>query len=289
MFLSLHMPGARQAPELALLSATVRASMAGEAAGCGRGDQRALGGKPGVLRLPADPRLAQAPRSGLRSQDGVANHAPAWVAGDRSAPAGALRATARGAGAGGRIEPAVGVGHHGHPGVGWPEGALGDHDRLCGPDGAGVALRQADHGRGSRRDAAGGRLPAIRRGSNPRSGDRVPQRQWAGVHLASVSPLRAGDGADPVPYAPTEPGVERVGGGVLRELQAGLRVPGVPGDVREGGAPGATVDRALQSAGPAQRLGDAVARRVLRGRESQKQDTTCPNLRGAVHAILESV
>src|SRR5207245_9721063 len=78
MFLSLHMPGARQAPELALLSATVRASMAGEAAGCGRGDQRALGGKAGVLRLPADPCLAQAPRSGLRSHDGVANHAPAW-------------------------------------------------------------------------------------------------------------------------------------------------------------------------------------------------------------------
>ncbi len=108
MFLSIHMPGARQAPELALLSATVRASVAREAVGCGRGDQQALGGKPCVLRIPAGPRPAQAPRSGLRSQDGVANHAPAWVAGDRSAPAGALRATARGAGASGRIEPAVG-------------------------------------------------------------------------------------------------------------------------------------------------------------------------------------
>jgi hypothetical protein len=79
-----------------------------------------------------------------------------------------------------------------------------------------------------------------------------------------------------------------VRGGVLRELQAGLRVPGVPGDVGEGGPPGATVDRAQQSAGPAQCLGDAVARRVLRGRESQKQDTTCPNLTGAVHSPWSS-
>jgi transposase InsO family protein len=39
----------------------------------------------------------------------------------------------------------VGLGHHGHPGVGWTEGALSDHDRLCGPDGVGVALRQADY------------------------------------------------------------------------------------------------------------------------------------------------
>lgn len=52
--------------------------------------------------------------------------------------------------------------------------------------------------------------------------------------------------------------------------------------LEQGGGPGATVDRALQSAGPAQGLGEAVARRVLRGRKRQKQDTTCPNLRGAV-------
>src|SRR3990167_4935851 len=112
MFVNGGVPGLGQAAELALLSAAARTWVAGEAAGGGRGDQRALGGQSGVLRIPTDSRPAQAPGAGLRSQDGMANHAPAWVAGDRSAPAGALRATARGASAGGRIEPAVGVGHH---------------------------------------------------------------------------------------------------------------------------------------------------------------------------------
>jgi hypothetical protein len=40
--------------------------------------------------------------------------------------------------------------------------------------------------------------------------------------------------------------------------------------------------RTLQSPGPAQRLGDAVASRVLCGVVSQKQDSTCSNLGGAV-------
>jgi transposase InsO family protein len=145
MFISLRLPGARQAPELALLSATVRASVAGEAAGCGSGDQRARRGQSSVLRIPADSRPAQTPGAGLWSQDGMAHHAPTWVVSDRSAPASAIGAAARGARAGGRTQPAVGLGHHGHPGVGWTEGALSDHDRLCGPDGVGVALRQADY------------------------------------------------------------------------------------------------------------------------------------------------
>ena len=44
-----------------------------------------------------------------------------------------------------------------------------------------------------------------------------------------------------------------------------------------------STDRTLQSPGPAQRLGDAVASRVLYGVVSQKQDSTCPKLGGAVH------
>jgi hypothetical protein len=40
--------------------------------------------------------------------------------------------------------------------------------------------------------------------------------------------------------------------------------------------------RTLQSPGPAQCLGDAVASRVLCGMVSQKQDSTCPKLGGAV-------
>jgi hypothetical protein len=209
MFVSLRLPGARQAPELALLSAAVRARVAGEAAGGRSSDQQARGGQPGLLRLPADTRPAQAPRSGLRAQDGVAHHAPA----------GTLGTTARRPGAGGRAEPAMGLRHHGYPGVGWTEGTLGDHHRLCGPDGAGVALRHADHGRGFGRDAAGGCLPAIWRRSNTRPRDRVAQRQWAGVYVASLPAVCAGDGADPVPYASTEPGIERSGGSVLRRFK----------------------------------------------------------------------
>ncbi len=75
----------------------------------------------------------------------------------------------------------------------------------------------------------------------------------------------------------------RLGGSVLRQFQARLRVPGVLGNFGEGGAPGAGVDRALQPTRPAQRLRDAVTGRVLCGMESQKQDTTCPKLSGAVH------
>jgi len=90
------------------------------------------------------------------------------------------------------------------------------------------------------------------------------------------------DGADPLPHATTEPGVERLGGSVLRQLQAGLRVPGVSGDVGACGASGAAVDRALQPARATQRLGDAGASRVLCGMESQKQDAPCPKVGGAV-------
>ncbi len=38
------------------------------------------------------------------------------------------------------LERALGVRHHGHPSVERPEGALGDHDRLRGPDGVGLAV-----------------------------------------------------------------------------------------------------------------------------------------------------
>src|SRR2546422_3002950 len=49
------------------------------------------------------------------------------------------------------------------------------------------------------------------------------------------------------------------------------------------------VDRALQSGSSAQRLGDAVAGRVLRRMDSQKQETTCPQLSGPVHTILSMI
>jgi hypothetical protein len=71
-------PGAGQAAELALLSTAVRAWVAGEAAGGGRGHQRALGGQPGVLRLPAEPGVGTAwrrPSSGASSGIMCTRHA----------------------------------------------------------------------------------------------------------------------------------------------------------------------------------------------------------------------
>jgi len=149
-------------------------------------------------------------------------------------------------------------------------------------DGAGLALRQTDHGRGSGRDAARGGVPAVRRGTNQRPGHRVPERQRAGIYLASVPAICEGHGIAPLPHTPAEPGVERLGQGVLRQRQAGLCVSGLLGNLRDGGTADPRVDRALQPARPAQCTWDAVTRGVLCGLESQKHATTCPKLGGAV-------
>jgi len=79
----------------------------------------------------------------------------------------ALLPPARRAGTGGRTQSALGLGYYGHPGLGWTEGTLGDHDRLCGPDGAGLAFCQADHRRRPSRDVAGGGVLTVRRGARP--------------------------------------------------------------------------------------------------------------------------
>ena len=117
-------------------------------------------------------------------------------------------------------------------------------------------------------------------------GDRVSQRQRAGIHVASVPAVRASHGAHPLPYAPAESAVEWISRGLLRQLQTGLCVPGGSRHVGSSAAAGAGVDRPLQPGGAAQRLEDAVADRVLCGVVSQKQDTTCPQLNGAVHFCL---
>ncbi len=221
MFHRRGLSGLGQAAELALRPAAVRAGMAGETAGSGSGDWPPPGNQPGVLWLSADPRPPQAPRTDVRSQDRVGDHAPAGLALHQPNTTCPVWAATRGAGARGRTEPALGLGHHGHPSVGRSDGAGGDHDRLRGSDGVGLALCHADHGRGSGRDAAGSGIPAVWGGTNPRAGDRVPPRQGAGIHVASVPAIRASHGAHPLPHAPTESAVERVGRDVLRQLQAG--------------------------------------------------------------------
>jgi hypothetical protein len=288
MFHRLGLSGLGQAAELVLRPAAVRAGLAGEAAGEGSGDWPTPGDQPGILWLPADPRPPHAPGTDMRSQDRVGDHAPAGLALHQSHTARPVWAATRRARARGRTEPALGLGHHGHPSVGRSEGALGDHDRLRGSDGVGLALRHADHGRGSGRDAAQSGIPAVWGGASPRAGDRVSQRQWTGIHVTSVPAVRAGHGAPPLPHAPAESAVERIGRGLLRQLQTGLCVPGVPRNVGRGAAAGAGVDRPLQSGGAAQRFGHAVASRVRCGVVSQKQDTTCPQLSGAVHSSAKT-
>jgi len=289
MFYRLGLQGLGPATELVLRLATVRVGMAGETAGGGSGDWPTPGDQPGVLWLPTDPRPPHAPGTDVRSQDRVGVHAPAGLALHQSNTTRPVWAATRRASARGRTEPALGLGHHGHSSVGRSEGALGDHDRLRGSDGDGLALCHADHGRGSGRDAAGSGIPAVWGGTSPGAGDRVSQRQRAGIHLASVPVVRASHGAHPLPHAPAESAVERVGRGLLRQLQTGLCVPGVPRNVGRGAAAGAGVDRPLQPGGAAQRLEHAVAGRVLCGVVSQKQDTTCPQLSGAVHLLAYSL
>jgi transposase InsO family protein len=73
--------------------------------------------------------------------------------------------------------------------VGRSEGTLGDHDRLLGSDGVGLALRHADHRRGSGRDVARSDIPAIWRGMCPRAGDRgshTPRRSLQSNGLAEA-------------------------------------------------------------------------------------------------------
>jgi hypothetical protein len=282
------LPSLGQAAELAVLSTAIGARATTPAPGTRREHPATPGSQPHLLRLPADPCTAQATRGGVQSQNGVASTAATRVALDQSETHHPVWAATRRASASIRTQSALGVRHDQYPSVGWTEGPLGHHDRLRGPHGIGVAVCHAHDGRRSRRDAAGGYLAPVWRSADPRTRDRIPQRQWAGVHLASVSAIRASHGTYPVPHAPAESGVKWLGGGVLWELQAGLCLSGVSrdGGRRSASTPG--VDRTLQSPGPAQRLGDAVASRVLCGVASQKQDSTCPKLSGAVHRAYRS-
>lgn len=243
MFYRLGLSGLGQATELVLRPTVVRAGMAGEAAGRGSGDWPTPGEQPGLLWLPTDPRAAHAPGTDVRSQDRVGNDASAGLALYQSNTTRPVWAATRGAGARGRTEPALGLGHHEHPSVGRSEGTLGDHDRLRGSDGIGLALRHADHRRGSGRDAARSDIPAIWGGTSPRAGDRVSQRQRAGIHVASVPAVCASHGAHPLSHAPAESAVEWMSRGLLRQLHTGCCAPGVSRHSGRGPATGAGVDR----------------------------------------------
>jgi len=283
------LPSRGQAAELVVLSTAIWERTTAPATGTRRDCSATPGGQPHLLRLSADPCTAQAARGGVQSQNGVAGVASARVAVDQSETHHPIWAATRRARASVGTQPALGLRHDQYPSVGWPEGPLGCHARLRGPHGVGVAICQADYRQRSRRDAAGGRVAPVWRSTDPRTRHRVPQRQRAGIHVASVPTVRAGHGTHPMPHAPTESGVKRLGGGILRQLQARLCLSGVS---RNGGRCSAStsgVDRTLQSAGAAQRVGHAVASRVRCGVVSQKQDSTCPKLGGAEHAPSQCI
>ena len=221
MFDRLGLSGLGEATELVLRPTLVWAGLASETAGGGSGDWPTPREQPGLLWLPADPRAAHAPGTDVRSQDRVGNDASAGLALEQSHTTRSVWAATRGAGTRGGIKPALGLGHHEHPSVGRSEGTLGDHDRLRGSDGVGLALRPTDHRRGSRRDAARSDLPAIWRSTSPRPGDRVSQRQRARIYVASVPAIRASHGAHPLSHAPAESPIERISRGLLRQLQTG--------------------------------------------------------------------
>lgn len=271
------LPSLRQAAEVAVLSTAIAARATAPAPRARRERPATPGSQPHLLRLSADPCTAQAARGGVQSQNSVASTAATGVALDQSETHHPVWAATRRAGTSVRTQSALGVRHYQDPSVGWTEGPLGHHDRLRRPRGIGVAVCHAHDGRRSHRDAAGGYMAPLWGSADPRTRDRIPQRQWAGVRLASVSAVRASHGTHPLSHAPAEPGVKRFGGSVLWELQAGLCLSGVSrdGGRRSAATPG--VDQTLQSPGPAQRLGDAVASRVLCGVASQKQDSPVQN------------
>ena len=215
------LPSLGQAAELVVLSAAIGARATAPAPGTRRNRPATPGSQPDFLWLPADPCTAQAARGGVQSQNGVAGAASAGVALDQSETHHSVWTATRRASASVRTQPALGFRHYQYPSVGRTEGPSGDHDRLCRPRGVGLAVCLADYRRRSRRDAAGGRVAPVWGSAVSRTRHRIPQRQWAGVHLASISAVRASHGPHPLPHAPAESGVERVGRGLLRQLQTG--------------------------------------------------------------------
>ena len=102
-----------------------------------------------------------------------------------------------------------------------------DLPEICRERGADVSVEAQPRPRAQRVRRVGaqesrGRDEEAGRGTRTGLGaEGLGRRQRAGVHLASVLAIRTGHGADPLSHAPTQPGIEWPGGGLLRQLQAG--------------------------------------------------------------------
>ncbi len=194
-------------------------------------------------------------------------------------------AAARGAGQRPRAESALGLGHHKHQGLKRRERPLGGHHRLRRSIRGGVAVGASAALDGAAGTGPGGGFPALRPRRGPGSRDRVPLGQWAGVRLPAPAngPPGLRDGG--LPHALPESRIQRAGRGLLRQLQAGLRLPGRAGELRWSGSAASRLDAGLQRGRAAQRPRDEGARTVLSSLEAVTTHThPCPKIGGAVQA-----
>lgn len=269
--------------ELVLLSATsARGSSTSPTPRRRGGAQATAPGEPGLVWISAALRPAQARWGAMQSQDGLADCPATRVAGDRALPRASQRPAARGPSPGPGIQSTVGLRHHRHPSLERTKGTPGHPHRLCRSNDSGLALCSPDHSGGLSGDVARSSVPSIWRGPSRRAGHRVPERQWARIHVASIPALCGGHGAGALSHPTTESGVERLSRGLLRELQTGLCLSGLSRDLRGGGPADPCLDSALQRAGATQCLTDALAGRVLYRMEGQDATTACPKINGQI-------
>jgi hypothetical protein len=179
-------PSPRQAAKLVVRSTANGASPTAPATGTRRDDSATRGSQSPLLWLSTHPCRAQAAWNGLQSQNSLASVAATWVAVGQSETHHPVGAAARRAGARIGTQSAVGFRHDQYPSVGWSKGPLRSHDRLCGPHGVGLAIRPTHYGHQSHRDASGSALATVWRRTDPRTRNRVAQRQWTGIHLQQV-------------------------------------------------------------------------------------------------------
>jgi len=284
-FGSLGMPGLGGVAELVVLSAAAETHDQGlSAAGGGSGHRADFGRAAGHVRVSAHSRLAHSGRDLGQFQDRVAYSSTEGLAFLHAEPFGEGPSAARGTSERAGSESEMGLRHYGHKGLERGERAFGGYHRLRRPHGAVLAVRSADAFGRAAGDGSGGGLPAVRERETEGPKHRVPVGQRAGICLPKTpwtSP-RLRDGGMPDP--PLQPRIQRAGGGFLRRLQAGLRLPGRTGEPGSRGPEAAGMDRRLQPSRPAQRPGDEGTGAILCGLDVKNKHYTCADLGGAVHS-----
>ena len=269
--------------ELAILSAAAEApKQNGSATGGGSGYRAGLGRKPGQLWVSTHSRSAHPAGDSDQSQDGVAYPSTERLAFLRAEPFSERETAARGAGERAGTQSKMGLRHHGDKGLERRKGSLGGHHRLCRPDGAFLAVWAADAFGRVAGDGSGGGLPAVRKREAESPDYRVFVGQRAGIRLPETPKTSSGLRDGHLPNSPEKPRIQRAGGGLLRQLQAGLRLSERTAEPECGSPANTRMDKGLQPGRPAQRPGDESPRRILCGLDVKNKHYTCADLGGAV-------